>query len=141
MRRMVLVLALTLAVGIAIGVAGNQLLAQYAQQPEPVKRNLLFKTDLAGIEGKEGQILLVELPPGASTGTHYHPGHEFGYLMEGSLTFDVEGKSPGVVNKGDTVYFAPKQVHNVKNASKTAPAKALVFAIAVKGEPPTVPVK
>jgi len=41
---------LTLAVGIAVGVIGGQILN--ARQ-EPVKRTVLLRTDLAGIEGKE----------------------------------------------------------------------------------------
>jgi hypothetical protein len=45
-------LGLTLATGIAVGMIGNQLLSA---QHEPVKREVLLKTDLAGIEGKEAR--------------------------------------------------------------------------------------
>lgn len=138
MVRKALVLGLTLAAGVAAGVIGAQLLN--AQQ-EASKRTLLLKADLVGMAGKEAQVLLVELAPGAAAGKHYHPGHELGYVLEGSFTFEVEGKPPVTLEQGGTLYVPPRQVHNPKNASKTAPAKALVFAIAEKGQPAAVPVK
>lgn len=138
MVRKALVLGLTLAAGVAAGVIGAQLLN--AQQ-EASKRTLLLKADLVGMAGKEAQVLLVELAPGAAAGKHYHPGHELGYVLEGSFTFEVEGKPPVTLEQGGILYVPPRQVHNPKNASKTAPAKALVFAIAEKGQPAAVPVK
>ena len=50
MKRTVVMLTLTLAVGIALGLIGSQVLN--AQQM-PIKRTVLLKTDLPGIEGKE----------------------------------------------------------------------------------------
>ncbi len=135
MRRTVLLLGLTLVVAIAVGVLGNQLL-NAAQ--DPVKRTELLKADL---EGKDAVINNVELAPGAASGKHYHPGHEFVYLLEGSGTLEVEGKPPSTVKAGETFHLMPKQVHNVKNTSTTAPLKALVFAVFEKGQPPVTPVQ
>ena len=50
MKRTVVMLTLALAVGIALGLIGSQVLD--AQQM-PIKRTVLLKTDLPGIEGKE----------------------------------------------------------------------------------------
>ena len=77
MRRTVILLGLTLAVGIAVGALGNHFLS--AQQ-EPIKRTVLLKTDLASLEGKEGIVVLAEFAPGAATGKHFHPGEELVYL-------------------------------------------------------------
>jgi len=137
MRRTVLMSSVIFAVGIAIGVLGAQVLS--AQQ-EAIKRTVLLKTDLAGIEGKEGVIIRVELAAGAAAGKHYHPGHELVYILQGSGTFEAEGKPPRAVKAGDTLYVTPKLIHDVKNTGKT-PVKALVVAIAEKGQPLTVPVK
>ena len=55
MRRTIIMLAFTLTMGIVMGMLGNQLLSS-AQ--EPVKRTVLFKADLAEIQGKEGVPML-----------------------------------------------------------------------------------
>ena len=138
MRRTAVVLMLALLVGVVLGVIGDRVLS--AQQ-EPIKRTALLKTDLAGMEGQEGQIIRVEVAPGATVGKHYHPGHELAYIVAGSGTLEVEGKPPRKVKAGDTMYLAPKVVHDARNASKTAPLKVLVFSIHPKGEPPAVEVK
>ena len=138
MKRMALILILTFAVGIAIGVTGTQVLnAQYAQQ-EPIKRTVLQKVDLGD---KEGVMLLAEIAPGAAGGKHYHPGYEFFYTLEGSWILEPEGKPPVTLKAGDFGHQPPKQVHNATNASKTAPAKILGFLLAEKGQPLATPVK
>jgi hypothetical protein len=89
MQRKGVMLTLAVVVGIIVGMSANHVLI--AQQ-EPVKRTVLRKTDLAGIDGKEGLVYLIEVAPGATVPKHYHPGHELAYLLEGSLTLEVEGK-------------------------------------------------
>ena len=71
---------MTLAVGLAVGVIRDRILS--AQQV-PVKRTELLRTDLAGIEGKEGVVYRAEIAPGAAGGKHYHPGHELMSHREG----------------------------------------------------------
>ena len=83
MKRTAVMLAVTLAVGIALATFGSRSLN--AQQ-EPLKRTMLLRTDLKGLEGKEGLVLLVELAPGAAAGKHYHPGNEVNYVLEGSVS-------------------------------------------------------
>ncbi len=138
MKRTVVVIGVTLAVGIYLGATWNQIL--HAQQ-EPVKRTVLLKTDLAGMKGKEGIVMLAEIAPGAATGKHTHPTHEFAYVMEGSGSLEVEGKPTIPMKPGTTIYQPPKQVHNGKNASTTAPLKIIAFYIAEKEKPLTAPVK
>lgn len=138
MKRTSLLLIATLTVGILLGVIGTK--ALNAQQ-EPMKRTVLIKTDLAGIAGKEGILVLVEFAPGAATDPHYHPGEEMAYLLEGTVSLEVKGQPPITVKPGDTFHMPPAQVHRVKNLSSTTPAKALTFTIAEKGQPATVPVK
>ncbi|MBI3325366.1 MAG: cupin domain-containing protein [Nitrospinae bacterium] len=136
MKRMAVTLALVLAVGVAVGAIGTQVL----NAQEPIKRTVLFKTDLPGSPEKEALVINVELAPGAAAGKHYHPGHEFVYVVEGSATLMVKGKRPVALKPGATAHLLPKQVHDVKNAS-TTPLKALVLAIYEKGQPPVVAVK
>ena len=138
MRRTVVMLAVTLVVGIALATFGSRSLN--AQQ-EPLKRTMLLRTDLKGLDGKEGVVLLVELAPGAAAGTHYHPGNELNYVLEGSVVLEIEGKPPVTLQTGTTSYIPAGEVHNVRNAGATGPLKLLVFWVAEKGQPLTVPVK
>lgn len=138
MKRIAVLPSVIFAVGIAVGVLGTQIL--YAQQ-QPVKATVLMKTDLAGIEGQEALVVLVEHAPGTAAEKHYHPGHEFAYILKGSVILEPEGKPPVTLHAGQAIYFPPKQVHGAKNPSKTAPLKVLVFQINEKGQPFLVPVK
>ncbi|MBF8262153.1 MAG: conserved exported protein of unknown function [candidate division NC10 bacterium] len=61
MRRTAVFLGVTLAVGIAVGAIGARVLS--ATQG-PVTRTVLLETDLAGMEGKEGFVILAEIPRG-----------------------------------------------------------------------------
>jgi quercetin dioxygenase-like cupin family protein len=137
MRRTMLVLGLTLAVGVAIGVIGTQV----PQAQQQVTRTELMRTELEGIEGKEGVVYTAVLPPGAVIGKHYHPGNDFVYILEGSVILEREGEAPVTFGPGQLFHNAPKRVHNVKNASTTEGAKLLVFQIPEKGQPLTTPVK
>ena len=137
MRRTMLVLGLTLAVGVALGWMGMQVL--HAQQP--LKRTELMKTDLEGIEGEQALVGVVEFAPGAVAGKHYHPGHEFFYVLEGSVIVETEGQPPVTVGPDQVGHNLPKGVHVAKNASMTEPAKAVQFIISEKGQPWVTPVK
>lgn len=138
MKKTLLILGgLVLAAGLTIGVIWNQIAG--AQQ-DPVKRTVLFKTEVEGLQGKEVNLIMVELVPGAESGKHYHPGDEIGYVVSGSASLEIEGKKPSTVKSGSVLHLTPKQVHNVKNTGK-APLKVLVLGIYAKGEPVATPVK
>ncbi len=142
MKRMFVLLALVLAVGIVVGMIGCQSsTAEQEPAQEPIKITVLFKPDVTGIEEKEALVLLVELAPGAVGEKHFHPGHEIVYMLEGSLILEVEGKEPATYKAGDTFDIPREVVHSGKNTSTTAGAKALVFALFEKGQPATTPVE
>ena len=114
--------------------------AQEALTSAPVKRTLIVKTELEGIEGKEMHAWVTEFAPRVSTGRHIHPWHEFVYVLEGSFSIEVQGKSPVTLKPGEIISLAPKQVHEGKNLLDS-PTKVLVFGLAPKGESLVVPVK
>ena len=138
MKRTAVMLAVTLVVGIALGVIGSRSLN--AEQ-QPLKRTMLLKTDLKGLEGKEGVVALVELAPGAVAGKHYHPGNEVNYVLEGSGILEIEGQAPIALQAGTTSYIPAGDAHNVRSTSATDPLKLLAFWIAETGKPLAVPVK
>ncbi|HLC21472.1 MAG TPA: cupin domain-containing protein [Candidatus Methylomirabilis sp.] len=138
MKRTAVVLSVTLAAGIYLGAVGNQILD--AQQ-EPIKRTVLLKTDLAGMEGKEAILALAEIAPGAATGKHTHPGYEFAYVLEGSGILEIEGKPSIPLTPGTAIYQPSTQVHRGVNNSATDPLKIFSVYIVEKGHPLAVPVK
>ncbi len=95
-----------------------------------------------GFEGKEGLVITVEYPPGASTPVHRHDAHVFVYVLEGEVVFQVEGGEPVTLRLGEMFYELPTDIHLVsKNASDSAPAKFLVFFVKDQDKPPVIPVQ
>ncbi|HKA18765.1 MAG TPA: cupin domain-containing protein [Blastocatellia bacterium] len=102
----------------------------------------LLTKELTGASGKEGMMLTVEYPPGASSTKHRHNAHTFVYVLEGSIVMQVEGGKEMTLGPGQTFYESPDDVHTVsKNASDSKPAKFLVFFVKDKGAPASIPVK
>jgi quercetin dioxygenase-like cupin family protein len=102
----------------------------------------LMSKDLKDFPGKEGLMITVEYPPGASDPIHRHNAHAFVYVLEGSIVMQLKGGKEVTVTPGQTFYEGPDDVHIVgRSANKTKPAKFLVFLIKDKGAPVLVPVK
>ena len=59
---------------------------------EPKLENLLT-AKLARVENTEVIVSLVTIPPNTSLPTHWHPGEEFGYVIQGSVTLIQKDKS------------------------------------------------
>lgn len=117
-------------------------LAGAADAPKnDAKSVALITQDLTGIAGKEVVIATVEYPPGGSTPPHRHNADVFVYVLEGSIILGVAGKEPVTLTAGQMFHENPSDIHQVAaNASKTAPAKFLVFIVKDKGKPVTTPV-
>jgi len=102
----------------------------------------VMSKDLTDIPGKEGLMLTVEYPPGASDPIHRHNAHAFVYVLEGSVVMQVRGGKETTLTPGQTFYEGPNDVHVVgRNASQTKPAKFVVFLVKDKGAPVLVPAK
>ena len=130
MKRATVVPCLILAVGTALGVVGSL----NAQEPS-LKRTEVLRVDMAGMEGKEAHMWVAEIAPGAETAKHSHATPRFVYVIEGSVTLEVDGKSPQIFKTGEGFQEMPEVVHNFRNASTNEAAKALGFQIAGKGQP------
>jgi len=100
----------------------------------------LFSKDLPDFPGKEGLMITVEYPPGASNPVHRHNADAFVYVLEGSIVMQVMGGKEVTLTPGQTFYEGPTDVHVVgRNASQTKPAKFVVFLVKDKGAPVLVP--
>ena len=102
----------------------------------------LLSKDLTNLPGKEGLMITVEYPPGSSDPIHRHNAHAFVYVLEGEIVMQVRGGKEVTLTPGQTFYEGPDDVHVVgRNASKTKPAKFVVFFVKDKGAPVLVPIK
>jgi quercetin dioxygenase-like cupin family protein len=100
----------------------------------------LLSKDLRNLPGKEGLMITVEYPPGSKDPVHRHNAHGFIYVLEGSIVMQVRGGKEVTLTPGQTFYEGPDDVHVVgRNASKTKPAKFVVFFVKDKGAPVLVP--
>jgi quercetin dioxygenase-like cupin family protein len=121
---------------VSLSLLGGTLAAQ-----EPTIKSLLTK-DLVGVAGKELEMITVEYPPGGSDPAHKHDAQVAVYVLEGSVVMQVRGKAPVTLRAGDTFYEGPDDVHlESRNASRSAPAKFLVFFVKGKGAPVKIPAK
>ena len=109
---------------------------------QEAKVTQLLSKDLPNLPGKEGVMITVEYPPGSSDPIHRHNANAFVYVLEGSIVMQVRGGKQVTLTPGETFYEGPDDVHVVgRNASKTKPAKFVVFLVKDKGAPIVIPAK
>ena len=88
----------------------------------------------------EAEALTVELAPGMASKPHRHNAQVFVYMLEGEAVMQVKGGQKVTLKPGDTFYENPDDIHNItQNASKSKPARFLVYIIKKKGAPALVP--
>lgn len=128
------------AASIVAGVIGAWGIGSLEAQPPPAfKRTPLQKHDLTA-HGREGVQVLAEFAPGAAAGKHTHPGEEMGYILEGTLQLEIQGKPPVTLNAGQVFFVPAGVVHDGKNVGK-GPLKVLATYVVEKGKPVATPVK
>ncbi|TFW14775.1 cupin domain-containing protein [Duganella callida] len=122
--------------------AAGIVLAQWAAAaaPDPVVTALMSK-DLTNLPGKEVAMITVDYAPGGADPVHRHDAYGFIYVLEGSIVMGVKGGKEVTLKPGDTFYEGPDDIHTVgRNASKTRPAKFVVFLLKDKNKPIFTPV-
>jgi quercetin dioxygenase-like cupin family protein len=122
-------------VGIVVGVGLDR--AVGAQQ-EGIKRTMLQTIDNPASDKHQAVMGLAELAPGASSGKHRHHGVELGYVLEGTVIVEHDGRPTATLKAGET--FRNDGPHNAKNGGPT-PAKILAVYLVEKGKPLAEPVQ
>ena len=97
------------------------------------KRTVLQRGDTS-TPGREAVMARAEIPPGVKVGRHTHPGEEVGYILEGTLMLEVEGKPPVTLRAGDVFFVEAGRPHDGTNEG-TATTKVLATYIVEKGKP------
>ena len=106
-----------------------------AQAPG-IKRTLLQRIDVG--DNREAILGLAEISPGAAAGRHTHPGVEFGYIVEGSASLEVDGEMPKLLKAGDSYMIPAGKVHDAKTVGDK-PVKVLATYVVEKGKPLATP--
>jgi quercetin dioxygenase-like cupin family protein len=83
------------------------------QQPG-VRRTDMQRHDL-DMPGWEVIQTRVDIDEGVLALKHTHPGDEIVYVLEGSLSYQIEGEPPATLGVGDVVFVQAGAVHGVNN--------------------------
>ena len=89
----------------------------------------------AGAEARTVRVTLAPGDPGAPP--HRHPGPLFGYVTEGEILFELEGRPPRVLKAGDAVFEPGGDVIHYQGGNNLADAQSqlVVTMFALPGTP------
>jgi len=108
-------------------------------QEKPQIANALT-TALSVSEAQEVNVRRYDVPPGWATPKHYHTGHMFLYVVEGTGTMDTEGESR-TARAGEVLNQLAGKTMVMRNASTSERLKFVVFQVGATGAPMIVVVK
>nr|WP_239537893.1 cupin domain-containing protein [Dyella mobilis] len=86
------------------------------------------------IPGYEEVQARVDLDPGATAPNHKHPGEEIIYVIEGTLTYRLEGRPPVTLKAGDVLFVPAGVVHSATNVGQTEAAELGTYIVPI-GKP------
>ena len=130
-RRHATILLGLLTIGLAV-VAGGQPTTGAGGFSE------LHRVEVADASDLEVVMGLIKRPGEWIGAKHYHPGGEFGFVLEGAVTVATESEPEVVLKAGASFYQPPGEWHVVSTA--TEGAKTVVFRVLRKGQPMIVAV-
>jgi quercetin dioxygenase-like cupin family protein len=107
-----------------------------AQQPA-FSRTVLQQMDIS-VPGREVVTAIATIQPGGVVGRHSHPGEEIGYILEGTVLVEQEGKPSVTIGPGKIFAVPTGTVHNATNTGSTV-ARVLATYIVEKGKPLATP--
>jgi quercetin dioxygenase-like cupin family protein len=81
--------------------------------------------------------VLAEVAPGGQVGRHLHPNPLFVYILEGTLTIEMEGHGAHAFRAGEGLAEVVNTWHNGRNLGD-APVKFLIVFAAQEGTPTIV---
>ena len=99
----------------------------------------LQRAKVADADGLEVVMGIVKRPAESISAKHYHPGGEFGFILEGVVTVATEYEPPETLRAGASFYQPPGEWHIVSTTTEGA-AEAVVFRVLKKGQPMIVAV-
>lgn len=89
-------------------------------------------------EGAEVMTATIELPPGdPGTPPHRHSGPVFGFMLEGSMVFELEGEPERVISAGEAFWEPGGDVIHYQAANHLSDtwSRFVVVMVGVPGQP------
>jgi quercetin dioxygenase-like cupin family protein len=114
------------------------IMAQQAAQTQGVKRTILETHDVPGT-AYQSVLGIAEVGPNVAVARHTHPGPEISYVLDGSLTLEVQGQPRRSVAAGQSIFVAAGTPHG--GSAGPNGAKILANWIVEKGKPLASPAK
>jgi len=111
--------------------------ATFAADMQGVKRTDLQRQDLS-IDNRETVQARIDIAPGATAPWHRHPGEEIIYVIEGTLEYQLEGKSPAIFKAGEVLFIPAGVAHKAHNPGAANGAELATY-IVEKGKPLVMP--
>lgn len=123
----ILILLALVGVGSTVGQAAEP------SQTASVQAENLLRESITGVEGKEIIVSRVSFPPHTELPWHWHPGEEFFYVIEGSVTLKRRGEPDLPASQGDAQKIAPQIIHTGSTGEQGA--ELVIFRVHAEGEP------
>ena len=101
--------------------------------PPAVMADNLLREAIDGIEGKEVIVSRVSFPPRIELPWHWHPGEEFFYVIEGSITLKRREQPDVVTVRGDSQKIPPGVIHSGESGAEGA--ELVIFRVHASGQP------
>ena len=102
-------------------------------QNASVQAENLLRESIAGVEGHEVIVSHVSFPPHTELPWHWHPGEEFFYVIEGSVTLKRRGEADLTAAQGGAQKIAPQVIHTGRTGEQGA--ELVIFRVHATGEP------
>jgi quercetin dioxygenase-like cupin family protein len=110
------------------------------EQPQLPRRKVLLTSDLGTVPGHEGIVSAVDLAPGVKEARHTHPGELLGYVLEGTVKLNVEGKPTTTVKSGQA-FFVPAETVHWGECQEPTSCRVISTFVVPKGKPLATPAK
>ena len=122
-----------LGFGVAAAMLASGTLAATMQGQPGVKRTDLQRHDLS-IANRETVQARIDIAPGVTAPWHRHPGEEVIYVIEGTLEYQLEGRSPATYKAGEVLFIPAGVAHKAYNPGSTNGAELATYFVE-KGKP------
>ena len=122
-----------LVVVVLVGIGSTNGHASEPMAAPSVQAENLLRESIAGVEGKEIIVSRVSFPPRTELPWHWHPGEEFFYVIEGSVTLKRKGFSDSYTKEGDAQKIAAEVIHTGQTGEQGA--ELVIFRVHSAGQP------
>jgi quercetin dioxygenase-like cupin family protein len=110
------------------------------QTQEKAQITDVLKTALSVAAAQEVNVRHYDAPPGWATPPHYHTGHMFLFVEEGTGAMETEGQTR-TAHSGEVLHQLPERTMVMRNASTSERLKFVLFQVGATGAPVVVVVK